>query len=223
VRAESGRPRGYARRTAFRAVYAVVLGAASVAFAATPAAAASGGGGNDRPHAVSTSAPHGHGQGHGSTHKASHSTKPGQGSTSIAKPRARTSPAASPTAAPSAGHQGYDGYDAPSPAPASAPAARATPKPTTAPAPDRGVSTWQREDQTQSNRGVVRAFATDLKKASQSAGFPALLIAVMAVFLLVQHRLDRRDVKLSLADWATDQGLEFSAPTTIQPHATTQS
>lgn len=78
------------------------------------------------------------------------------------------------------------------------------------------VSTWQRVDSDHVDRGVVRAFATDLKKAGQSAGFPVLLVAVMVGFLLVQHRLDKRDVKLSHADWASDQGLEFSAPSTIR-------
>lgn len=89
------------------------------------------------------------------------------------------------------------------------------PKPSASQAAVTGAhSTWQSDDSGRVDRGVVRAFTTDLKKAGQSAGFPALLVGVMVAFLLVQHRLDRRDVKLSQADWVSDQGLEFSAPTT---------
>ncbi len=40
--------------------------------------------------------------------------------------------------------------------------------------------------------------------------FPALLIAVMALFFLVQDRIDRRDPKLALAPLSSDPGLEFS-------------
>jgi hypothetical protein len=92
------------------------------------------------------------------------------------------------------------------------------PKPSAHPSSSTGTvpSTWQREDTDHLDRGVVRAFTTDLKKAGQSAGFPAVLIAVMVIFLLVQHRLDKRDAKLSHADWASDHGLEFSAPATIR-------
>jgi hypothetical protein len=81
-------------------------------------------------------------------------------------------------------------------------------------APARAVPSWRRDDADRANRGVARAFVTGLRDAGRTAGFPALLIAVMVVFLLVQHRLDGRDEKLSRAEWMTDQGLEFSAPST---------
>jgi hypothetical protein len=79
------------------------------------------------------------------------------------------------------------------------------------PAVTRSGTTWVPP---QGNReGELRgALAAGFRAAGGPAGFPALLLAVVVAFLLVQHRLDRRDVKLSTADWASDDGLEFRPP-----------
>ena len=117
-----------------------------------------------------------------------------------------------PPAHPAAGHYYY------APKPAASAKSKPKPKadPSAAPSSSAVGSSWKRHDAGQLDRGVVRAFTSDLKQAGQSAGFPALLVGVMIAFLLVQHRLDKRDVKLSHADWVSDQGLEFNAPTTTQ-------
>ena len=142
--------------------------------------------------------------------------KPGSTSTPLS-PRTATAPG---TTAPAVAPAANPSWTEPAAPGAAAPAAAhpATNGATPTPAATHD-STWQRDSDTgHADRGVVRAFASDLKKAGQSAGFPAFLVAVMVVFLLVQHRLDRRDAKLSHADWVSDQGLEFSAPATMTQH-----
>ena len=45
----------------------------------------------------------------------------------------------------------------------------------------------------------------------EQSGFPAALVAVMGVFLVLQDSLDRRDPKLALAPLDDDEDLPFSA------------
>jgi len=204
---------------------AVVFAAAAVggfvALSASPALASTDF--KVQPHATATATPapkghHGHGQATATNSTAGHSPKhqatPTSSSSGTTTFRSNATPQSTVGSATS--QRG------------GASSEPALPKPTTTPAPQPKASagagsinadeasTWQRVDSDHVDRGVVRAFATDLKKAGQSAGFPALLVAVMVGFLLVQHRLDKRDVKLSHADWVSDQGLEFSAPSTIR-------
>jgi hypothetical protein len=204
------------RRPLAATTLVAALAGAVVGLAAAPADAAAL---KPHPHATTAaSAPaHHHGGAHGKPGAAHHrAATPKHGPTPGApRLKPRTAPAAAWTAP--AVRPAEPSWVAPSAPPerptAPAPMPAAAPKPH--PAATR-ISTWQREDTGPVDRGVVRAFATDLKQAGQAAGFPALLVAVMVVFLLVQHRVDKRDVKLSHADWASDQGLEFSAPATIR-------
>jgi hypothetical protein len=190
-----------------------VLGGALLC-SAPPAAAAAPGHGNNRPHAATAAAPAGHGHRHG--HAAAQS-RHATNSARRAPAGSATGPRA-PAAATRPPYSGRNGYDEAPPATGSRPPVRVALPAAASAAPANAVSTWHRDDPNQHDRGVVRAFATGLRNAGRSAGFPALLIAVMCLFLLAQHRLDRRDVKLSGADWTADQGLEFSAPSRIQPH-----
>lgn len=211
MRAEHYRSRAALRRP--RALFASAVVGGVLALTSAPAAHAADTF-KPKPHPDATSTTvkprHGHGHGHGAgTPTPGHKPPAKKGSTTFA-PHTATSPsAASHTVDPAPTR----------PDPAAAPSA-ATPAPvatTSAPAVKGAGSTWTRnDDRPRADRGVVRAFATDLKSAGRSAGFPALLVGVMIVFLLVQHRLDKRDVKLSHADWVSDQGLEFSAPSTIR-------
>lgn len=165
------------------------------------------------PSATSTKPGHGHRHGH-----AAGPTTPARGSNPKSAAFTPNTATSSPAPAPTAAGGGTRTEPAPSVVrtqPTAAPAASVTPA---APARTDAGATWTREDdRSRADRGVVRAFAADLKQAGRSAGFPMLLIGVMVAFLLVQHRLDKRDVKLSHADWVSDQGLEFSAPSTIPP------
>lgn len=193
---------------------AIALTGAVVGFAAAPADAAVQ---KPQPRATSaTTQPAHHHGGHGSPKAAHRRAATAKHAPTNGAPRLqpRTAPAragTAPTVRPA--EPAWAEPAVPWRAAAPKPAAPAPRKPE--PAATRN-STWQREDTGHAERGVVRAFAADLKQAGQVAGFPALLVAVMIVFLLVQHRVDRRDVKLSHADWASDQGLEFSAPARIR-------
>lgn len=189
---------------------AVAVATLSVAPAAEAAAA------KPHPQSHSTKAPHK--KAHSSSTFQSRTATSGSGTPARhgKSPKKATSPAtAGPstsradTESPGAGSAG--GYRAEFAPPAPKPTAPAT----SAPSHHNGGN-WNRVDTGNADRGVVRAFTAGLANAGKSAGFPALLIAVVAVFLLVQHRLDKRDVKLSNADWVSDQGLEFSAPSTIR-------
>jgi len=207
VRAERNRSRAVARAAA-----AVATTGAALTFAAGPADASVDG--KPQPHTdtATTTTHRGHGHArpahptaHGSKHATTTSDSTLQPHTAT---QATTGPAVtslSGTSTPSLATLSPWSAPEPATAPDSKPAATA-----------RHTTNWQRQDTDHADKGVVRAFAADLKNAGKSAGFPAFLVGVMAVFLLVQHRLDKRDVKLSQADWVSDQGLEFSAPATIQ-------
>jgi len=209
-------PLGGRRRAAV--VFAAVVGG-FLALSSAPAVASTDF--KAQPHATPapTPAPKGH-HGHGQTtatnstagHSPQHQATPTSSSTSTFRANATTqSTGASSATAQRGGASSEPALPKPAATPTAQPKASAGAGSTNA-----EVSTWQRAESDHVDRGVVRAFATDLKKAGQSAGFPALLVAVMVGFLLVQHRLDKRDVKLSHADWVSDQGLEFSAPSTIR-------
>jgi hypothetical protein len=47
---------------------------------------------------------------------------------------------------------------------------------------------------------------------ADKAAFPFILLIVLALFLAVQNRIDRRDPKLALAPLRADEELEFSPP-----------
>jgi hypothetical protein len=57
-------------------------------------------------------------------------------------------------------------------------------------------------------QGVVNA----VSHAGGGTGFPLLLLIVVAGFLLMQNRIDRRDPKLALASVAADDTVEFQRP-----------
>jgi hypothetical protein len=229
VTADSGQSRAAARRRSSVAVLTAAVACAGgfVLSAAAPAAAAPAVHWRTQPHATATATMtptggkgHGHG-GHGATGKAGgHGSK--SATSSPMHPHAVTK---APAPSPSAGHTESARSGAwvrpAGSAPVSRPASTTSPAAVAAAAVP-AIPAWRRDDSDHANRGVVRAFTTGLRSAGQTAGFPALLIAVMVVFLLIQHRLDRRDEKLSRAEWTTDQGLEFSAPTTIRTRATIQ-
>jgi hypothetical protein len=222
VTADSGRSRAVARRTLSAAVLVTAFSCGSFVLASAPTAEAA-----MRPHLRvqphTTASPtatkgHGHGTQGGATKPGHHGSKTPTSTTTIS-PRVATSATAAPAVSHATSASSGTSWTGTGVA-SHPPAATTKPSPSDAAAPTAADSTWRRDDPDHADRGVVRAFASGLKSAGQSAGFPALLLAVMAAFLLVQHRLDRRDEKLSRADWATDQGLEFSAPATIQPRAT---
>lgn len=215
MRAEQNRSRAASCRPRALVVSAVAGGV--LALASAPAAYAAGDF-KPQPHAeaTATATKPGHGHGH------DHTTGPagsGRGSnpksaksTTFTPNTATASPSPAPSTAVDQAPPSWTG-SVTVPATVAPPAPAAT---TSAPAAEHAGATWTRnDDRSRADRGVVRAFAADLKSAGRSAGFPALLIGVMVAFLLVQHRLDKRDVKLSHADWVSDQGLEFSAPSTI--------
>lgn len=214
MRANRWQSRAVARRPVASAAAIAVTGAV-LALVSAPAASAATSAKPD-PHSVTASPTPKNGHGHKTTaHPGATKHNSTVSGTTQLQPRTATvsGTAAPTTVAPAAPVWVQPAVPAPAPAPAAASASAASAKPTTAPAHD---ASWQRDDPAHADRSVVHAFAADLKSAGQSAGFPALLIAVMIVFLLVQHRLDKRDVKLSHADWVSDHGLEFSAPATIQ-------
>jgi len=215
VRAEGHRSRAVARRPFAAAAVVLATTGAALAFAAAPAGASDDF--KPQPHAdtATTTTDRGHGHAHSSkpaAHGSKHTTTTTSGGGTVVQPRTVTQTTTGPAIASRSGSWAPPAA-APEPAVAPTPASAPTSKPAAA----SGHSTnWQREDSEHSDKGVVRAFASDLRHAGKSAGFPIFLVGVMAAFLLVQHRLDKRDVKLSQADWASDQGLEFSAPATIR-------
>lgn len=186
---------------------------AALAFAAAPADASEDF--KPQPHTdtATTTTDRGHGHAH-SSKPAAHGSKratAARGGTAM-QPHTATQATTGPAIASRSGS-----WAPPAAAPESAAAPEPASAPTSKPAAATGHTTnWQREDSEHADKGVVRAFASDLRHAGKSAGFPLFLVGVMAAFLLVQHRLDKRDVKLSQADWASDQGLEFSAPGTTR-------
>jgi hypothetical protein len=195
---------------------------AVVALTAAPNAAAAGRSATrPQPHATATSSTVTDGRGHNGHGKGT-TAPPGnpeskQSPTTVApQPRTATASPSAPTDSPP--RSTVSGGPSAAPAPTS-PAAAPVPSPSSASGQsgDERDSTWRRLNSEPVDRSITKALTTGLKNAGSSAGFPALLIGVMVAFLLVQHRLDKRDVKLSQADWASDHGLEFSAPSTIQP------
>ncbi len=58
--------------------------------------------------------------------------------------------------------------------------------------------------------GTLGAFARAVRAVAERAAFPALLIVVMALFFLLQDRIDRSDPKLALAPVHADPQLDFA-------------
>jgi hypothetical protein len=214
VRAVPGQSCAVVRRR-FAVVCTALIGGV-LALSSVPAAASTGF--KPQPHTTASPRPtataqHGNGSGkhRGSAkHSATTSATPHTATSGSQTSTPRTATQAAGTSRTSGGATAYRS------GPAAAAAAKPKPSSAAQPEPASDASTWQRAASDHVDRGVVKAFASDLKSAGQSAGFPVLLVAVMVAFLLVQHRLDKRDAKLSQADWASDHGLEFSAPATIR-------
>ncbi len=59
--------------------------------------------------------------------------------------------------------------------------------------------------------GVAEKLGRTAAGTVEQSGFPAALVAVMGVFLVLQDSLDRRDPKLALAPLDDDEDLPFSA------------
>ena len=55
-------------------------------------------------------------------------------------------------------------------------------------------------------------FAIQMLQHGRPAGFPLLLLIAGAAFLLLQHRIDRRDPKLARPPLTADTGLPFRPP-----------
>lgn len=219
MRADRRQLRASARRPFAVALLSVVTGVA-LSLGAAPAQAALTLKTHPHPDAAAvTPKSHGHGHPHHAA-PAPHGGKHKSLSGSVITPHTATKAAPVAPVAPATRPSYVQSIQPADPAPPAATSASSKTKPTSSAEAASGGgaadSAWQRKDEDNADRGVVRAFAADLQTAGQSAGFPALLVAVMVVFLLVQHRLDRRDVKLSHADWVSDQGLEFSAPATTR-------
>jgi hypothetical protein len=64
-------------------------------------------------------------------------------------------------------------------------------------------------------RGVTQAVQSVVNavgKAGGGTGFPLLLLLIVAIFLIAQGRVDRRDPKLAQASVAADDTVEFLPP-----------
>src|SRR5436305_8617322 len=213
VRAVPGRARVVSRRP-FVLVFPAVVGAV-LALGSAPAAASAGSGERPHPQATATTSTPTHGHGHGHAH-GTPGKAPAKRGTPSASPSIKPRIATTTSSGTATGHRDTPVWSEPT-RPKPKPAA-AAPSPATKPSAKNDVqSTWRRQDADHADRGVVRAFASDLKTAGKSAGFPALLVVAMVVFLLVQHRLAQRDATLSPPDRASDHALESSAPTTTRP------
>jgi hypothetical protein len=63
-------------------------------------------------------------------------------------------------------------------------------------------------------RAVVAAVKAILRNADKTV-FPAILLVIVALFLVVQDRIDRSDPKLALAPLFPDPDLDFPPPSSI--------
>ena len=59
---------------------------------------------------------------------------------------------------------------------------------------------------------AVQNVVNAVSKAGGGTGFPLLLLIIVAMFLMAQSRMDRRDPKLALASVAADDNLQFGPP-----------
>jgi hypothetical protein len=59
---------------------------------------------------------------------------------------------------------------------------------------------------------AVQHVINAVSKAGGGTGFPLLLLVIVAIFLMAQSRVDRRDPKLALASVAADDNLQFGPP-----------
>jgi hypothetical protein len=59
---------------------------------------------------------------------------------------------------------------------------------------------------------AVQHVINAVSKAGGGTGFPLLLLVIVAIFLMAQSRVDRRDPKLALASVAADDHLQFGPP-----------
>jgi hypothetical protein len=66
-------------------------------------------------------------------------------------------------------------------------------------AKDRVPTTPTRHHSTTQHRSTIAAIAAVAQAVAKTASFPLALIAAVALFLLVQNMIDRRDPKLALA------------------------
>jgi len=59
---------------------------------------------------------------------------------------------------------------------------------------------------------AVQHVINAVSQAGGGTGFPLLLLVIVAMFLMAQSRMDRRDPKLALASVAADDNLQFRPP-----------